>query len=106
PTASRVVFDTSSSTPYQIVVDGGYPFTEGHISLQVNFDSAPLVLILSPLSNTSFPGPAQIPITARGGDLDGRIHETDLFADSFGVATNYATVSNHYVNFVFPNVAG
>jgi hypothetical protein len=104
PNASRVSFDTAPSTVYNIVVDGGYPFTEGHISLQLSFDYAPRVSIASPASGASFASLAQIPVIVLGSDRDGSIKSVELYADSFfGVVTNYGSPSN---TFFFSNVAG
>lgn len=102
---NRALFsvDVLGGTNHQIVVDGGYPFTEGHIALRLAFDHAPVVSILAPSNRATFAGPITVPVSVHATDVEGTVPNLQLWADNFGIATNFGAAPSV---FQVPNVAG
>ncbi len=102
PTTSRVAFNVTAGTDHQICVDGGYPFTEGHVMLNLAFDSAPQITIAAPADPAAFAGPVAVPVSLETADLDGTVTRIEPFLD----ALSAGPVSGPPFDFVLPTIAG
>lgn len=103
PFGSMLAIDVQKNTNYQIVIDGGYPFIDGHAKLKLSFDHAPTVSILSPTNGAAFAGPTNIAAQISVSDVEGPLRELQLRLDGFTVASQLAPVSQNYH---LPTIAG
>jgi len=84
--------------------NSGVTTTSPSVNVNVRFNTAPGVSIVSPLTGSAFATPANITLTANATDSDGWISAVDFYANGSKIGTGSRLGSNQF-NFTWSNPA-
>ncbi|HVR36845.1 MAG TPA: Ig-like domain-containing protein, partial [Methylomirabilota bacterium] len=84
---TTVTFMAQTDVDYQIVVDGGYPPSEGHVTLSLMQNILPEITISTLFDQAAGNQPGVLSIIPEVSDADGTIRDVRFYVDQFPIET-------------------